>query len=552
MHSHLASRPTRSSRFSFLQAITILALFGGLASWSQAASPPEKVAYEVNRLLADEIPRKPDAPPAPRCDDATFLRRVFLDLVGQPPTPDDVLAFLLNDDATKRQDVVEQLLKDEDFGRNWASYWRDVIMYRRTEERALIASRALNDYLASELNANHSWDKIAASFITSAGDVQENGDTAIIMAQNGQPEETVAEISRIFLGIQIQCAQCHDHPTDRWKREQFHQLAAFFPRVAVHPAQDSDRRTFVVEANDSLRMPRQMQNNRFRGTPEHYMPNLEDPQARGTVMTPVFFATGQSLEIGTADAERRRKLAEWVSSPDNPWFAKAFANRMWSELCGEGFYEPVDDIGPDRKASGPKTLDYLATEFANSGYDVKWLMRTIVSTDLYQRESRPRRGPEEIPFQANVAQPMRGDQLLNCVLAALGTVEPQPPGGRPGMQYAMLRSTRGAFNSVFGFDPSVRRDEITSTIPQAQTLMNATFLNQAINQNRFALAETLREYPDNDDAILQLYLRTLSRLPTYDETQTCLAHVRQSGQRGDAMEDLLWTLINCTEFAYRK
>jgi len=539
-HTHLA-----------LQAITIFALSGTFASWSHAAEP-EKVAYEVNRLLAEEIPRTSETQPAPRCDDATFLRRVFIDLVGEPPTADDVLAFLLNEDDTKRQKVVEQLLKDGDFGRNWASYWRDVIMYRRTEERALIASRVVNDYLIDEFNANRSWDKIAESFITAAGDVQENGDTAIIMAQNGQPEETVAEISRIFLGIQIQCAQCHDHPTDRWKREQFHQLAAFFPRVAVRPSQDGERRTFLVVANDSPFMPRQMQNNRFRGTPEHYMPNLQDPQARGTLMKPVFFATGQSLENGTSDADRRSKLAEWISSQSNPWFAKAFVNRMWSELCGEGFYEPVDDIGPDRTASAPKTLEYLAAEFAKTGYDIKWLMRTIISTDLYQSESRARRGPEEKPFLANVAQPMRGDQLLNCVLAALGTQEPQPPAGRPGMQFAMVRSTRGAFNFVFGFDPSVRRDEITSTIPQAQALMNAPFLNQAINQNRFALAETLRQYPNNDDAITQLYLRTLSRLPTHEEIQISLAHVKQTGQRGEAMEDLLWSLINCTEFAYRK
>jgi hypothetical protein len=295
-----------------------------------------------------------------------------------------------------------------------------------------------------------------------------------------------------------------------------------------------------------------MQNNRFRGTPEHYMPNLEDPQARGMLMQPVFFATGQSLQVGTADAQRRGKLAEWVTSSDNPWFAKAFVNRIWSELCGEGFYEPVDDIGPDRTPFAPKTLDYLSAGFAKSGYDVKWLMRTIISTDLYQRESRPRRGPDDAPFQANVVQPLRGDQLLNCVLAALGTQEPQPSAGRTRMPYAMNRSTRGVFNVVFGFDPSVRRDEITSTIPQAQALMNATFLNQTINENRFALAETLKQYPDNNDAITHLYLRTLSRLPTSEELKICLSHVRQADERGEAMEDLMWTLINCTEFAYRK
>ncbi len=195
-------------------------------------------------------------------------------------------------------------------------------------------------------------------------------------------------MSRIFLGIQIQCAQCHDHPTDRWKREQFHELAAFFPRIAVRPVRvDGKRRSFEVvsfdKGNSKKRRPR-------GGNLEHHMPDLEHPEETGKLMQPVFFVTGQKLDAGVPDAERRETVADWMTSRENRWFAKAFVNRMWSELVGRGFYEPVDDIGPDRQCSAPKTLNYLSNRFAANKYDVKWLLATITSTEAYGRQSRSR------------------------------------------------------------------------------------------------------------------------------------------------------------------
>ncbi len=520
----------------------------GLSAAGQAASPRE-AAREVNRLLAEEMSTGTFTPAGP-ADDATFLRRVFLDLIGEPPAPDDVLAFLWNKDSDKREQVVQLLLADEAYGRNWGAYWRDVILYRRSEERALIVSQPLTEFLTQGLNANTSWDKLATAFITADGDVTENGATALIMAQNGQPEDTVAEISRIFLGIQIQCAQCHDHPTDSWKREQFHELVAFFPRVAVRPNRDGDKRSFLVDANDSpvaFRNPNA--NNRFRGTPEHYMPDLEDPQARGTLMKPVFFVTGEQLPLGVKDNERRGKLAEWVTSPQNPWFAKAFVNRLWAELCGEGFYSPVDDLGPEREPLAPRTLEYLAGEFTESGYDVKRLIETIMLTDMYQRAGRSRRSPEGVPFEANVIQPLRGEQLYNSLLSALALPEPASSATRGA--YGIMRSPRLQFVNAFGFDPSTRRDEISGTISQAQALMNSPALAQAINAQRGPLAALLRDYPENHAALDQLYLRTLSRLPTSEETRLGLGHLRSASSRGEGLEDLQWALVNSAEFAHR-
>ena len=342
--------------------LTVITIVASCITWlpnAGAKSPPAEVAQQVDRLLAEET-RSLKELAAPSCDDTTFLRRVSLDITGQLPTPGKVTSFALDPDEQKRTKLVQELLASKPYGKNWGRYWRDVIMYRRSDPRALIAAGSLEAYLTECLNENRPWDAVATELITAAGDVREDGATGLIMAQLGRPEDTVAEISRIFLGVQIQCAQCHDHPTDRWSREQFHELAAFFPRVAVRPRNNDGPRSFAVVADDGPAFRRPNNNNRFRGTPEHYMPDLDDPQARGTRMQPVFFLTGGKLPFGTRDERRRDTLAEWITAQDNPWFATALVNRLWAELVGEGFYEPVDDMGPDRDPIAPKTIEYLA------------------------------------------------------------------------------------------------------------------------------------------------------------------------------------------------
>ncbi len=245
------------------------------------------------------------------------------------------------------------------------------------------------------------------------------------MAQMASPEDTTAEVSRIFLGIQIQCAQCHNHPTDRWKREQFHELTAFFPRMAVRPLKQGEQRSFEVVSVDRERK-NEGKNKPKRGHLEHHMPDLKHPEDEGKLMRPVFFVTGQKLAVGATDNERREKIAEWITSRNDRWFAKAFVNRMWAELVGHGFYEPVDDMGPDRACSAPHTLDFLAERFAGSGYDVKWLMRVITATEAYQRDSHSRYEADEAPFAANCPQRLRADQLFNSLAEVLGFDEVGP------------------------------------------------------------------------------------------------------------------------------
>jgi hypothetical protein len=535
-------------------------LFGSavwcVANASAVAVDPAEVAAKVDATLASEsglASGKADV--APRSTDEIFLRRVTLDVQGRNPTAAEVTAFTLDPSETKRTAIVKKLLDSPRYGENWSRYWRDVIMFRATEQRAGLVTGVLTTYMKDSLNQNKPWSEVATDFITASGDGLTKGECALIIAQEGKPEETVAEISRIFLGVQIQCAQCHDHPTDRWKREQFHELAAFFPRVSSRVILNPDNRSITVAVTEFGNGPFERNGMRIRGSAEHRMSDLKDPTARGTLMQPVLFATGDKVVGSLNDADRRGTLAKWITKPENPYFAKALVNRLWSELVGEGFYEPVDDMGPDRQCDAPQTLDCLAAAFTETNYDVKWLFETIMSTEAYQRASRSRRNPDQPAFTANVPQRLRADELYDNIFTALGIQERTGFVFRGGFGGGPLsRGPRQQFSSVFGYDPSERRDEVAGTIPQALMMMNSPTVGGQIDgrSSRSGLGRLLSEIKDDKALIAELYLRTLAREPSQKEIDTCLVHIKENGSRTEAFEDIHWSLINSTEFLYRR
>lgn len=530
---------------------------GGVALAAKPSS--EETAREVDRLLAEEVFHA-DTKLAPRVGDATYLRRVWLDIVGDIPTPEHITAFLLDPAADKRSRVVDDLLANPQYGQNWARYWRDVILSRKIEDRAMIVANPLVTKLTDSFNENESWAKIATEFITATGNVRENGATAIELAQDGRTEETTAEVSRIFLGIQIQCAQCHDHKTDRWKREQFHEFAAFFPRIAVRPIQSPVERSFEVISDDRPELGKKppADAQARRGHPEHYMPDLKDPTAEGTKMQPKFFLTAAKLPFGSTDAERRGLAAKVITK--SPWFATAFVNRLWGELIGEGFYEGIDDIGPDRKPSAPKTVELLSRGFAANGYDIKWLFRAICATEAYQRESRPRREDDGTPFVATVAQPLRSDQMFNAILTAVDLPEPESQLNRRGKPadikpaYGANASARTGFEVAFGYDPSDPRETVNASIPQALAMMNGVRINVAVRavKEDTMLGRLLADTKDNSAVVDELYLRTLSRDPTEKERAAALAFCKDTKNHAAVFEDLLWALVNSSEFSHRR
>lgn len=532
--------------------IATTAMFG-LAACLAAGASPSQTAQQVDRLIVEEVGLQP-AELAPRIDDAAFLRRAYLDLLGTVPSPEAIQEFLADPSPKKRRRLVAKLVERPEYGLNQARYWRDVILSRRLEDRALVVAPAMVEDLAGWINAGESWDDIAQRFITATGTARENGATAILVAQDGRTEEIAAEMSRVFLGVQIQCAQCHDHPWDDWKREQFHEFAAFFPRVGVRPMRNERPIDLNIQVADRLDLPRFRSgaNLNRRGRPEHYMADLERPEEVGERIEPRFFLTSLELSAGTRDAARRGSLAEDLTESD--WFATALVNRYWSELVGEGFYEPIDDLGPGRDGSATGAAGHLAEAFTAAGNDLRWLHRTILATDAYQRESRPRRTPEEKPFTANVVQPLRGDQLFDALLAAIDIDEQRLRGvGEKARGYGGA-TPRLMFNTAFGYDPSEPRSTIQATIPQMLARMNTPQLNRAVKSTPMTLLGRLMDETAGDPsaAARELYLRTLSREPTDEELATVLDFVGDSSFKRAAMEDLFWSLLNSAEFSHRR
>jgi hypothetical protein len=503
------------------------------------------------------------APVPPPCDDATFLRRASLDLVGRQPSPDEIQTFLADRSPGKREAVVERLLTDPAWATNWARYFRDVILSRRSDERASAMGPAVEAFFAGHLAGDAAWDEIAHDVITATGVPGENGGTAIIIAQMGETSDIAAEVSRVFTGVQIQCAQCHDHFTDRWKRQQFHEFAAFFPRIAIQRGPGDGMERFEVVSFD--REPRgargkKAADNPRRGDLEHEMPHIDDPSLPGTVMQPRFFLGGPALPLGTPDRERRQTAARLVTSDDNPWFARAIVNRVWTELVGDGFYDGIDDLGPDREPRLPEVLDELCRRFVAADHDLRTLFRNVMATPAYHSAVRSRGDAGRPVGAACCPQRLRADQLFTQVVAALGVEQGQVAArlaAQAGGQASGRRQVglpRIIFNQTFGYDPGLPRDEIVGSIPQALLLMNSQPLARAIDgERRFTLlGRLLAELPDDHTLADELHLRTLARHATPAEIAVCLEHVRETGDRADAFEDIFWALVNSAEFIHRK
>ncbi len=637
-----------------LFALIASAIFAGESGATEASKLPssQAVAAEIDKMILADLD-KSGTRAAERCNDEDFLRRASLDLTGKLPAPSEVLAFRSAAEADKRAKLIDKLIASPEFGTNWARYWRDVIYIRATEARSRLNQEEFTTWMADQWNKGVGWNSTVSSMLTAIGNVEEHPETALIFAQGATTEDVAAEACRVFLGIQLQCANCHDHPSDIWKREQFHQLAAYFPRVserrmgAATPPQfeivsvntENKRGEFMHEHPDlfvrlfdrnrdhklskdelssgpkkvnakklsgmkSAEMePSEMNSdgmkaaklgskqidrlfemgdvnkdelltveeikavpqpgNRRRGHPEHHMVDLKNPDSAGTLIDPAFFVDGSKLAHGQSDEDRRKAVAKAFTSPDNPWFARAIVNRVWAEMLGEGFYMPIDDLGPTRTARYPEAMELICTNFVANGYDPKWLVRTVANTEAYQRkiESRPA-AENALPFASAVPVPLRSDIVFSSLVQVFGVTE-DAMGGRGGKgknakemkdkPRAFLQSPRFLFDALFGIDPSVPKDEITGNIPQALMMMNSRIFRAGMSsKGDTQLSKILNEHKDNRDALRELYLLVLAREPSPKELEICLEYIADVKSRPESFEDLMWSLLNSSEFISRR
>jgi hypothetical protein len=513
-------------------------------AWLKASRAPLK-AGEIDTLLDREL-EQVKIKPALLTTDEQFLRRVMLDLTGHLPMPADVKDFVADKDPNKRAKLIDKLLDSEEYARHWARYWREVISSRLTDFIGLLTARQFEQWLTEQIQKDAKWGDITRAMITASGQLRNDGKEAngaafLLGSRRGSDAtvERAAETSRIFLGIQIQCAQCHDHPSDVWKRVQFHELAAYFARLKERPLRENNK----LVGLELISLPK------F----EYRMPGKDDPR-QGTTMQPRFL-TGKAPGAGLSDLERRRSLADSVVDKNNPWFAAAYVNRIWGELMGQSFYQPVDDLGPQKEAVLPNVLARVAGAFRGSDYDTKALFRAVLNSKMYQRQIRPGEADDHLLFAAAYPARMRADSLWQSLVDVLGRMGGGPgmgarPGGGP---FAFQQGLEGAFKAEFGFDPSMKSDEVEGSIPQALLLMNNPVINQKIQaKGTNLLARILESYPKNEDALRMVYLRALGRRPTEREQTRCLQYIGRVGNRAEAFEDILWALINSTEFQTKR
>ncbi len=469
-------------------------------------------------------------------DDEAFIRRLTLDLIGRQPTMDEMSQFLADTAADKRVQAVERLLADKDFGVNWANYWSDVISYRTPgPELTFLNYSPFKGWLAEQLNGGKGWDETTYNIVTAIGKIADNPAATYVGFHQGDKSRLASETTRVFLSTQIQCAECHDHKFVEMPQETFHHVAAFFVRVnAKLPWNDSSQ--IVVSS---------------KATGEHKM------EGRKEDMKPMAFSE-REVELGRSDVARRAELAEWIVGAENPWFAKAFVNRVWARMMGRGFCEPVDEIGELGDRVLPEIHSALADHFIASEFNVKDVFRVVALSHSYQREIHDAEKSTSQPFAAIPAGRLRGDEVFDSLEAAIEIPNviaeqaatsgefrfPPPP-----------KSTRDLVNDAFGFDPSAEQANVARTMQQAMLLMNNKQVQAQVNANPASgtmLAKLLIEEKNDEAAIAKLYGKVLARKPTTQEISLAQEHVKSLGNRHAGFEDVLWGMINSAEFLSRR
>jgi Protein of unknown function (DUF1549)/Protein of unknown function (DUF1553) len=510
------------------------------------AQPPQAVAKAIDK----EIQRVLDADKilaSARADDAEFLRRVYLDIVGKIPAPERVTAFVESKDADKRVHLVNDLLASAEYGKHFADLWCDRINVKDMP----IDREPFISWMANNLNQDSGWDKIVQdlmmaqgqfNFITRGrrlGSADPQALFLLLNTEEGQgkgpnPAWLAAESGRLFLGVQLQCAECHNHPfSDSWKQTDFWGMAAFFSglraeRVAAGGLQWKDVPTTT---NVSITIPATSLKNIGKVVPARLLSDAKD-----------YTAADQQV--------MRHSLARWMTSSDNPYFAKATANRMWAHLFGRGLVDPVDDLRPDNAPSHPAILELVADEFKKSGFDLKYLIRCICLSDAYQRTGVPTSDNEKDTdkYSHMTLKVMGPGVFYDCLKQATGLPELKVglPERKTKLTVATLFTPREVFVDFFRSAQGEEANPLENNhgIPQALKLMNAAQLNSVL-----PIAQRLANL-DREKAIEQLYLTALARKPTDAELKLIGKYLtkRNDAKPEQGYSAVLWTLINSAEF----
>lgn len=489
------------------------------------------LARQIDQMIARQWASE-GVTPAPMADDAEFMRRVSLDICGKIPPAADVRDFLNDTSTDKRERLVERLLNSPAYVIHFTNLWRAMMIPEAdADQRIRSALPGFEAWLRSRIAENRNFAQIVEEILTLpvtdndiASGMRPESPTpaAFYLAKEGQPERLAAATARLFLGIRIDCAQCHDHPFDRWKQEQFWQHAAFF--------------TDIQQSRNMVAAP----------TGEPAMIDIPEQDRK----VPATFLDGQQPDWQQAGGSRAL-LARWIISDNNPYFARAAVNRIWSNFFGTGLVEPMDDFSPLNPASHPELLALLADEFIRHDYDFRLMIRAITATRTYQLTSRQTDPSQSEPrlFARMAVRGMTPEQIFDSLAQATGYRQPFDPEQPLNFNNDPIRQD---FIATFS-NRSESAPNRTSTILQALSLMNGQFIADAtdVADSQTLTAVSDAPFLDTPEKIEALYLSTLTRKPGARELSRFTAYVDEGGATGDAhaaLADVFWALLNSSEF----
>ncbi len=472
--------------------------------------------------------------PSDLCTDAEFLRRAKLDALGLLPTPEEVRAFAADPSPDKRQRFIETLLDHPAYADYWANQWADLL--RPNPDRVGVKSVFLLDqWLREQFRANRPYDQFVRDILLAEGSNHRAG-PAVVYRDRRDPPELTTQFSQLFLGTRLECAKCHHHPNEKWSQDDFYQLAAYFGPVkqkgaGLSPPISAGTETFYFAPGGEVKHP-----------------------VSGVAMTP---RPPEGPELPKSESrDPRRHLADWLTAPENPFFAKAAVNRVWGHFFGRGLVHPVDDFRSSNPCVNPALLDALAADFAAHGYDLKHLLRTILASRTYQLSSVPNATNlgDTRQFSRSYRRRLPAEVLVDAVSDVTGvpeTFSAVPPGGRAMQTWSYKIASH--FMDAFGrpnpsSDCPCERDAQLSVV-QTLHLMNSKILQGKLSDPKGRVRQLADSTRSQSELVGELYLLLLNRQPAETELQAALrAFAVPGATRQTAVEDVFWALLNSPEF----
>ncbi|MEQ1850380.1 MAG: DUF1549 and DUF1553 domain-containing protein [Chthoniobacteraceae bacterium] len=505
--------------------------------------PPEK--NFIDRHVFANLKRI-GVPPSPVCDDPTFLRRVSLDIGGRLPTLEETNNFLASDAPDRRDRAIEALLNSPDYADYFANKWTSLLKNTRGDAADITSNFAFHAWMRDSLLANTRYDQIVRQILGSTGTIVSNPPVAWYKRVK-EPSTQLEDVAQLFLGVRMQCAQCHHHPFERWTQAEYYHLAAFFSQIGRKPT--------AIAGEDLIFHKRGIAQTEHRKTRVMLKPaGLGEPE----------------LDIA-ADEDPRLALVDWMSKKENPFFAKSLVNRYWKHFFKRGLVEPEDDLRDTNPPTNPELFDALAKHFTESGYDLKSLVRTIVQSHAYQLSSVPdaHNAVDRQAFSHFYPKRMTAEVLLDSIDTLTGSktdFPDLPPGTRAVSLPDNSYNRSSPFLKVFGRPEGASVCECervqSASLAQSLHLMNAADVKAKLTASGGRAAQLAKAGMPDAEGIRELYLVAFSREPTTDEIRIAESHLlktRTDAQgkpldpqraRRDGYEDLLWALLNTKEFLY--